>query len=147
MLENFLLRWVAYNTHGVVSRKCSQLSSMAIAKIYLTSWPWISPSDVVSFQNKEAGLFFGPWTSTQENRSSLLCEVITGFHLPKKQAWIVSNWIVKKEYSVQSSTIFWVTFVVTSKNNAQIYWSRILQNSLCLCLFCTWMKQWHDVTK
>ena len=56
------------------------------------SWPWISHTDVVPFQSKEAGRFFGPWTSAQENRSSLLCEVITGFHLPMKQAWIVSDW-------------------------------------------------------
>ena len=63
--------------------KLSLLPCLVMAKM---SWPWISPSDVVPFQNKEVGLFFGPWTSTQENGSTLLCEVISGFHLPKKQA-------------------------------------------------------------
>lgn len=40
--------------------------------------------------------------------------------------------ISKNGYSVQNSAIFWVTFVITSKNKA---------SSPCFCLFCAWIKQ------
>ena len=43
-------------------------------------------SDVVPFQSKEGGRLFGPWTTIQENGSSLLCDVISVFHSPTKQA-------------------------------------------------------------
>ena len=44
-----------------------------------------------AFKTRKLGSFLahGP---TQENGSSLLCEVISGFHFPTKQAWIVSDW-------------------------------------------------------
>ena len=42
-------------------------------------WPCIFPSDVVPFQSKEVGRFFGPWTTIRENGSSLLCDVISDF--------------------------------------------------------------------
>ena len=49
-------------------------------------WPWIFPSDVVPFQRKEVGRFFGPWMAIiQENGSSLLCDVISVFHSCAKQ--------------------------------------------------------------
>ena len=48
--------------------------------------PWIFPSDVVPFQSKEVERFFGPWTTIQENRSSLFCDVISGFDSRAKQA-------------------------------------------------------------
>ena len=47
--------------------------------------PWIFPSDVVPFQSREDGNFFGPWTAIQQNGSSLLCDVISGFHSRTKQ--------------------------------------------------------------
>ena len=49
-------------------------------------WPWIFPAVVVPFQSEEVGLFFGSWTTVQENGSSLLCDVISGFHSRVKQA-------------------------------------------------------------
>ena len=49
-------------------------------------WPWIFPVVVVPFQSKEVGLFFGSWTTAPENRSSVLCDAISGFHSRVKQA-------------------------------------------------------------
>ena len=40
----------------------------------------------VTFQSKEVERFFGPWTTIQENGSSLLCDVISVFHSRAKQA-------------------------------------------------------------
>ena len=48
-------------------------------------WPLIFSSDAVPFQSKEVGRFFGPWTTMQENGSSLLCGIISGFHSRVKQ--------------------------------------------------------------
>ena len=42
--------------------------------------------DVVLFQSKEVWHFFGPWTTLQENESSVLCDVISRFHSRAKQA-------------------------------------------------------------
>jgi len=45
---------------------------------------WIFPSDVIPFQSKEVGCFFGPWTK-------ILFDVISGFHSPMKQASTVRD--------------------------------------------------------
>ena len=123
-----------------MSRKCSQLSSMAIAKIYLTFWPWISPSGVVPFQNKEVGPFFGPWTNTGEwVYFTLWGHLRVSFAHETSMISKGLAMIVKKGYSVQSSTIFWVTLVVTSKNNAEFIDQAFCKTlSVCACFVREW---------
>ena len=67
----------------------------------------------------------------------------------KHKQWEISNsinffpfqslraMIIKKEYSVQSSAIFWVTYVVTSKTDTQIRYAVSL--SVCACF----MREWN----
>ena len=93
-------------------------------------WPWIFASDVVPFQSKEVERFFGPLKTIQEKGSSFTLwrhlrvsftrEISTNrerlqnrsiFFLPLTHSLLAT--IVKKRYSVQSSTIFSVSFVVT----------------------------------
>ena len=57
------------------------------------------PSDVLSFQSKEVECFFGPWTTIQENGSSLLCDVISVFHSSRKQGQEQKIIYVKKKFA------------------------------------------------
>ena len=55
--------------------------------------------------------------------------------------------IVKKGYSVQSSAIFWVNFVLTSKNNTWRRKERKLFLSVCACFAFEWKTQTMSQSK
>ena len=81
-----------------------------------------------TFSKQEVVHFFGPWTTTQENGSSLLCDGISGFHSPTKQA--VKDCKIEQftlsSHSLRAMIVkrvfyhFRTHFVVTSKNNTRI---------------------------
>ena len=73
-------------------------------------WPWIFPSDVARPQTEEVGCFFSPRTKTQENRFSLLCDIIWVFHLPAKQAWTERDGILFSQNA-------WFTYSFWMYNN------------------------------
>ena len=116
----------------------------------------IFPSGVVLFQSKELGPFLA---HGRQYRGMSLAYFVTssqGFICPrhKDKQWETAKsihvfpfshslWamIVKKGYSVQSSTIFWVTFVVTFRNNTRV---RHSVKKFCSWLFRALMKPWDD---
>ena len=123
-------------------------------------WSWIFPLDVVPFQNKEVGCFFGPWTTIQMGpvTSSQGFIHMGNKHKQRKIAFFFHRmpdlYIVfecnNKNDSENGTALDRIPFF----NDHCPEWVRRRKKmgrscnlSLFVCLFCGWMKCRDDITK
>ena len=94
-------------------------------------------------------LFWPYWATIWENGFSLLCDVISVFHSSMKQALQSSEWLQNQSffflYKAMPYSGSFLLLHPKAIHESGILWKK-KAISLCLCLFCAWMKLWDEIT-